>query len=192
MTVPKHWSLGAKRALVGLPFLLLALLSTAATLWVSWQLDGGAAAVNEAGRMRMQSYRMALSIGTGETGALAQQVDEFNNSLATLRSGDPERPLFVPWDDTVHTRFASVEQDWARYRARWIDGKPSALQELRAQTVTFASDIDAFVSSIEAHMAHWTAMLHLLQMSMLAMAILGAAVLLYTGYLFVLEPVGQL
>jgi two-component system nitrate/nitrite sensor histidine kinase NarX len=41
-------------------------------------------------------------------------------------------------------------------------------------------------------MAHWTAMLHLLQMSMLAMAILGAAVLLYTGYLFVLEPVGQL
>ena len=192
MTVPKHWSLGAKLALVGLPFLLLALLSTAATLWVSWQLDGGAAAVNEAGRMRMQSYRMALSIGTGETGALAQQVDEFNNSLATLRSGDPERPLFVPWDDTVHTRFASVEQDWARYRARWIDGKPSALQELRAQTVTFASDIDAFVSSIEAHMAHWTAMLHLLQMSMLAMAILGAAVLLYTGYLFVLEPVGQL
>jgi two-component system nitrate/nitrite sensor histidine kinase NarX len=38
------------------PFLLLALLST---LWVSWQLDGGAAAVNEAGRMRMQAYRMA-------------------------------------------------------------------------------------------------------------------------------------
>ena len=35
-------------------------------------------------------------------------------------------------------------------------------------------------------------MLHLLQMSLLAMAILGAAVLIYTGYLFVLEPVGQL
>ena len=192
MTVPKHWSLGAKLALVGLPFLLLALLSTAATLWVSWQLDGGAAAVNEAGRMLMQSYRMALSIGTGETGALAQQVKEFNQSLATLRSGDPERPLFVPWDESARARFAGVEQDWATYRARWIDGKPAVLSDLRAQTVTFASDIDAFVSSIEAHMAHWTAMLHLLQMSMLAMAILGAAVLLYTGYLFVLEPVGQL
>ena len=59
---PARWSLGSKLALVGLPFLVLALLSTAATLWVSWQLDGGAAAVNEAGRMRMQSYRMALSI----------------------------------------------------------------------------------------------------------------------------------
>jgi len=31
--------------LVGVPFLLLVLLATAATLWVSWQLDGGAAAV---------------------------------------------------------------------------------------------------------------------------------------------------
>ncbi|MFZ4481785.1 MAG: HAMP domain-containing protein, partial [Rhodoferax sp.] len=49
-------------------------------------------------------------------------------------------------------------------------------------TVAFATHIDAFV----------TAMLHLLQVSMLAMAILGGAVLLYTGYLFVLEPVGQL
>ncbi len=192
MTQRKHWSLGAKLALVGTPFLLLALLSTAATLWVSWQLDGGAAAVNEAGRMRMQSYRMALSIGTGETSALTGQVSEFDQSLAVLHSGDPERPLFVPWDDTVRARFATVESDWLSFRTRWIDDRPSVLRDLRAETVAFASHIDAFVTAIEAHMAHWTAMLHLLQMSMLAMAILGAAVLLYTGYLFVLEPVGQL
>ncbi len=189
---PARWSLGSKLALVGLPFLVLALLSTAATLWVSWQLDGGAAAVNEAGRMRMQSYRMALSIGTSETAALPGQVKEFNQSLATLRSGDPERPLFVPWDDTVRASFNIVERDWAQFRSRWIDSRPSAVQDLRGQTVIFASHIDAFVSAIESHMAHWTALLHLLQMSLLAMAILGAAVLIYTGYLFVLEPVGQL
>lgn len=165
MTFGKQWNLGAKLALVGAPFLLLALLSTIATLWVSWQLDGGAAAVNEAGRMRMQSYRMALSVGTRETSGLAEQVDEFNRSLAVLRNGDPERPLFVPWDDTVHARFATVEQDWARFRSRWIDTRPDVLRDLRADTVAFASDIDALVTSIEAHMAHWTAMLHLLQMT---------------------------
>lgn len=192
MTLRKHWNLGAKLALVGAPFLLLALLSTAATLWVSWQLDGGAAAVNEAGRMRMQSYRMALSIGAGETSALAEQVREFDQSLDVLRHGDPDRPLFVPWDDTVRARFATVERDWTNYRARWIDTKPSTLLDLRPQTVAFASHIDALVTAIESHMAHWTAMLHLLQMTMLAMAILGATVLLFTGYLFVLEPVGQL
>lgn len=192
MSIPKHWSLGAKLALVGAPFLLLALLSSAATLWVSWQLDGGAAAVNEAGRMRMQSYRMALSVGTQERDALPDQALEFDRSVSLLRSGDPERPLFVPWDDTVRTRFDTVEQDWQRFRARWIEVKPDALQDLRAETVAFASHIDALVTSIETHMARWTATLHLLQMTMLAMGVLGAAVLLFTGYLFVLEPVGQL
>src|SRR5450759_855994 len=106
MNHPRHWSLGVKLALVGAPFLLLAFLIIAITLWVSWQLDGGAAAVNEAGRMRMQSYRMALSIGTRETSALAEQVKEFDLSVALLHSGDPERPLFVPWDATVTERYA--------------------------------------------------------------------------------------
>lgn len=192
MTINKHWSLGAKLALVGAPFLLLALLSTAATLWVSWQLDGGAGAVNEAGRMRMQSYRMALSISTKETSALAEQVTEFDRSLAVLRTGDPERPLFVPWDNAVRARFTTVEQDWAQYRSRWIDARPSEMRDLRSDTVTFAAHIDALVNDIESHIAYWTTMLHLLQVSMLAMAILGAAVLLYTGYLFVIEPVDQL
>lgn len=192
MTVPKHWSLGAKLALVGAPFLLLALLTSAATLWVSWQLDGGAAAVNEAGRMRMQSYRMALAVGTGEASELGEKVKEFDRSLALLRSGDPERPLFVPWDDTVRERFATVEQGWTHFRSRWIDARPAGLHDLRAETVAFATHINALVTAIESHMAHWTAMLHLLQMTMLAMGVLGTAVLLFTGYLFVLEPVGQL
>lgn len=192
MTRPKHWSLGAKLTLVGAPFLLLALLSTALTLWVSWQLDGGAAAVNEAGRMRMQSYRMSLSIGTGETSALPQQVKDFETSLATLRNGDAERPLFVPWDETVRARFNSVEMDWLNYQARWIKAQPLAVSHLRDETLAFAATIDRFVGSIESHIAHWTALLHLLQMAMLAMAVIGASVLLYTGYLFVLEPVQQL
>lgn len=192
MSIQRHWNLGAKLLMVGAPFLLLIFMATIATLWVSWQLDGGAAAVNEAGRMRMQSYRMSLSIGTAETSQLSEQSAEFDRSLATLRQGDPERPLFVPWDTDTQQRFAVVENDWATYQARWIMAKPAVYDALREDTVTFASHIDDFVNSIEVHIAQWTALLHLLQMSMLASVVVGAAVLLYTGYLFVLEPVGQL
>lgn len=187
-----QWSLGTKLALIGAPFLLLALLSTAATLWVSWQLDGGAAAVNEAGRMRMQSYRMALSIGIAQTELLPEQVRQFDQSLALLRHGDPVRPLFVPWDAAVQAQFQAVESSWAQYRLRWIETIPDTLTDLRSDTVRFASQIDGLVTSIEAHMALWTAVLHLLQLALLAMAVLSAAVLLFTGYLFVLEPVNQL
>lgn len=187
-----QWSLGTKLALIGAPFLLLALLSTAATLWVSWQLDGGAAAVNEAGRMRMQSYRMALSIGIAQTELLPEQVRQFDQSLALLRHGDPVRPLFVPWDAAVQARFEAIESSWAQYRLRWIETTPNTLTDLRSDTVKFASQIDGLVTSIEAHLALWTAILHLLQLALLAMAVLSAAVLLFTGYLFVLEPVNQL
>ena len=194
MTANKQWSLGAKLALLGAPFLLLVLLSTAATLWVSWQLDGGAAAVNEAGRMRMQAYRMSFSVGLVQTGAVpAQQIEEFDQSISILRTGDPERPLFVPWDSNVREKFETVARDWSGYRARWLDGRPAQPAErLAEETGAFVADIDALVVAIESHMARWTAVLYLLQVSVLTLAILVAVILVYTGYVFVLEPVGQL
>ena len=188
----RHWSLGGKLVLVGAPFLLLALMSTALTLWVSWQLDGGAAAVNEAGRMRMQAYRMSLMAGTGETAALPDLVAEFERSLALLRQGDYERPLFVPWDDTVRQRFAVVEGDWKTFRRDWTMARPAPPAGLNDAVASFAADIDSLVAGIERHMSRWTALLHLLQMAMMAFAVLGAAVLIYAGYLFVLDPVGRL
>ncbi len=192
MPQPKHWNLGAKLALVATPFLLLALVSIALTLWVSWQLEGGAAAVNEAGRMRMQAYRMSLAVGTSERDRLVPEAAEFRQSLALLQNGDPDRPLFVPWDDTVRARFAIVQADWARYHARWINTPPATTAALHADTAVFVEHIDALVRGIESHMSRWTALLHLAQLAMMALAVIGAAALVYTGYLFVLEPLGSL
>lgn len=192
MRIHKHWNLGAKLTLLGAPFLLLALLAIALTLWVSWQLEGGAAAVNEAGRMRMQAYRIALSTGTGDAAALPQQVIQFDRSLAVLRHGDLERPLFVPWDDAVRGRFAVVERDWADFREQWASGRADPVSGLRGDAASFVADIDALVTAIEHHMSRWTTVLHLLQMAMMVFAVVGAALLFYMGYLFVLEPLGRL
>lgn len=189
MTSHKHWSLGARLVLAATPFLLLSLLLMALTLWVSWQLDGGAAAVNEAGRMRMQAYRMSLSVSTGDAAALARQAESFDKSLAVLREGDPERPLFVPWDDAVRSHFSSVEQDWAAFRQRWVGAPVGSLQGLPEETARFSDHIDAFVADIELTMSHWTRQLHLLELLAMALALLGATVLLYVGYVLVLEPV---
>ncbi|MCX7265597.1 MAG: type IV pili methyl-accepting chemotaxis transducer N-terminal domain-containing protein [Burkholderiales bacterium] len=188
------WSLGAKLALVGTPFLIAALLSTVATLWVSWQLDGGAAAVNEAGRMRMQAYRMALVLGGGEFKEFQVLAGEYEKSLSLLRNGDAERPLFVPWDDTVRAHFTKVEADWVEFKNHWVSPAASAYEgaNVRTQTAMFVADIENLVVSIEQHIAHWTAILHLLQLGVLSLAILGATVLIFTGYRFVLEPVQYL
>ena len=191
MRNPRHWPLGAKLSLVAAPFLLLAICSIAVLVWMSLQLEGGAASVNEAGRMRMQAYRMMLSVSTGDAQALPQQVAEFERSLALLRNGDPERPLFVPWDDLVRQRFTTVEQDWAWFHNRFA-GSASAPTVTGVDTAAFVSHIDGLVEGIEVHLSRWTSWMHLLQLALMALAVVGAAVLLYTGYLFVLEPVGLL
>jgi len=192
MNDTRQWNLGTKLALVGTPFIVLALLAVALTLWVSWQLDGGAAAVNEAGRMRMQTYRLSLSIGLGKTGDLPAQVAEFERSLELLRKGDPLRPLFVPWDANVRERYAAVEERWQAFRARWASSRVVDTGGLREDAGHFVAAIDALVSGIEVHLSRWTALMHLVQTAMMAFVVIGAAIFIYTGYLFVLEPVGQL
>jgi two-component system nitrate/nitrite sensor histidine kinase NarX len=192
MTDARQWSLGKKLAVVATPFLVLTLLAISATLWVSWQLEGGAAAVNEAGRMRMQTYRLSLSLATADDASRAQLVAAFEDSLQLLRAGDPERPLFVPWDDSVRARFAVVEEDWAAFKRRWSGAPPVDVAELRAQAAGFVAHIDALVGAIESHMSRWTALQHLLQTAVLLLAVAGGATLLISGYRFVLEPVSQL
>ena len=196
MSKTRQWTLGTKLALVGVPFLLLALCSIAASVWMSWQLEGGAAAVNEAGRMRMQSYRLVVSVATGQTQALPQQLAEFERSLQLLRDGDPQRPLFVPWDELVGQRYATVEDDWARFRAHFEGPEgpppPAAAAALGAAAAAFAAHIDGFVAAIETHLSRWTSLMYLLQVAMMGLAVVGAGVVIYTGFRFVLEPVGSL
>lgn len=194
MRTLRTWTLGAKLFLVATPFLLITLCSIGVLVWMSLRLEGGAAAVNEAGRMRMQAYRMLLSAGAGDAATLSQQVAEFERGLVLLRQGDPERPLFVPWDEAVSQSFKQVERDWSRYQ-RWLEDTPAS--SLSAQVGSnvvgaFAAHIDQFVASIETHLSRLTSLMHLLQIALMALAVIGAAVLLYMGYLFVLEPVGLL
>ena len=56
-------SLSKKLIRIGASLLLVALVSIGLTLWVTWQLEGGAAAVNEA----CSSLASALSVMPGST-----------------------------------------------------------------------------------------------------------------------------
>jgi nitrate/nitrite-specific signal transduction histidine kinase len=64
-------ALAFKLVTTGIVLLAIALASIATTLWVSWQLEGGAAVVNEAGRMHMLTWCLALSVASGRRGLAA-------------------------------------------------------------------------------------------------------------------------
>src|SRR3990167_10721897 len=105
MAMASTVSLSIKLIRIGAGLLVIALASIGLTLWVTWQLEGGAAAVNEAGRMRMRSYQLALILQPPRVGSMPALADiegrlqDFDASMALLRMGDPGRPLSVPWDD---------------------------------------------------------------------------------------------
>ena len=186
-------SLSRKLIRTGAALLLVGLASIGLTLWVTWQLEGGAAAVNEAGRMRMQTWRLSSSVQAAVPREnIKTLVASFDSSLELLRNGDPSRPLFVPWDEHSTTNFELVQRLWTVQRSQWLrsDGV-SATESLRSADA-FVEAIDNFVFSIEHQMARFTAILNLFQFLMMALAVGSAVVMLYTGYLYVINPLSNL
>ncbi len=189
---PARWRLSTKLGAIGSVLLLLALASIGLTLWVTWQLEGGAAAVNEAGRMRMQTWRLAQTLASDEPSRAADMARQFDASLALLHQGDPARPLFVPGDTNSRSAFAAVQTAWADLRRNWL-ALPAPTPHAAARAAdTFVDQIDRFVSAIEAQLALLTAALNVVQFLMLALALASAVTLLYSAYLFVFNPLARL
>lgn len=191
-------SLAAKLGTLGAALMVLALGSIALTLWVTWQLEGGAAAVNEAGRLRMQSWRLAQAVSAGDPARAEQLARRFDDSVTLLRSGDPARPLLVPADAKTRAALRTMQQDWAAQRARWLKAAAApATQAPTAAAVAAEADalverVDRLVGLIEARLSHWTSLLTLFQLLLMGLAIAAGITLLYAAHLFIFRPLAAL
>lgn len=189
-------TIATKLVYAGLWLLLAVTASIGVTLWVTWQLEGGAAAVNEAGRLRMQVWRLDAARGASLPAAQrADLVAEFEASLRRLRLGDPQRPLAVPWTPSIRERFSAVETTWNRQRHLWYpEGglDPSGAANAFGAAASLVAEIDAWVLDIEAELARLTRILNLLQFVMIGLAVTGAVFMLYTGQRYVMQPLTRL
>lgn len=188
----RSWKLSTKLGAIGGALLLVAMASIGLTFWVGWQLEGGAAAINEAGRMRMQTWRLAQTLGSGEAARKLAFIAGLDESLAVLRKGDPSRPLFVPRDARSQAAFERVQRDWQVLRGAWRVQQAPGGADLSNQAEAFVQTVDAFVSAVEQHLARLTAILNASQFALLALTLAGAVTLLYSAYLFVFNPLARL
>ena len=185
-------SLSTKLLGLGVGFLLVALLSIGLTLWVTWKLEGGAAAVNEAGRLRMHMLRMVVAQQTESPENLRVLANNFDASLELLRTGDPARPLYVPWSADTQARFDAIRLAWGELRQDLgRDAVPAGAAAV-GRADGFVQLVDGFVEAIEVQIARWTAALHLFQLGMMALAIAAAVTFMAVSYLLVLNPVSRL
>ena len=190
--MPRTWSLSAKLGAIGSALLLMALASIGLTLWVTWQLEGGAAAVNEAGRMRMQTWRMAQTLAREDAQQMAERISQFDQSVGLLRQGDPARPLLVPHDPGSLQAFDAVQRDSSSLKAQWTAWPSPDAQRAAQQADAFVARVDAFVTAIEQHLSRLTAILNAVQFVMVALTIGSAIALLYSAYLFIFNPLSRL
>ena len=185
--------LSFKFLLLGLSLLLLALVSIGMTMWVTRQLDGGAAAVNEAGRLRMQAWRLVSARHGGRSEDEIQQlVAQMNASIELLYRGDKTRPLFVPWNEPARASFAELSQSWQTLQPYWQTPAPADPQALTRLVDRFVREVERLVSAIEGTMTRLTAILNLFQFFMMGLAVVAAVFTLYVGYLYVIDPLQRL
>ena len=209
MTSSSH-RLSDKLTAIALLFMLVALAAVGITLYVAWQLEGGAAAVNAMGSQRMRSYhigmllaeRAARPAGAAElSAAVRAQTMAFQSTLTTLAAGDPARPLIMPKTAPIQERFLALQARWARVMDPAIESLLTApdpqtrvqmLSAYRAATEAFVQEIDDLVLAMEHEISSKTALLRVLQYGLIALSVAGTVALIYLMFLLIVRPVTRL
>ena len=193
-----------------LGFFLVALAAIALTLFISWRLEGAAAAINDAGSLRMRLYRVAHHLARadlhtsdrqGFAGDLRARVDDFDRILGVLRRGDPSRPLFVPREAGIQQVLSGMSEEWS-VQLRPIllaiaaDPDPANLHrrglEFDRAARDYVEDINDFVLRMEQSYARNTNILRTSQVILVALAVIGTILLLRFFFLTVIRPVFEL
>lgn len=195
----KPRTLSAKLVGIQIVFLAIALVSIGLTLLVSWRLEGSAAAINDAGSLRMRTYRLAYLAGEVQRGAdadrglIGRELVEFDDVVATLRMGDPSRPLFVPDTQAIRAQFAALDTQWAQVKPALIGvARGESRPPSRAQFERFVGVVNELVERLEKDIARTTNLLRTVQLSLVALAIAGATALIYLSFLFIIRPLRQI
>ena len=189
-------------------YFMVALAAIGSTLYISWRLEGGAAAINDVGSERMRSYHIAF--------LLAQQVQQpsvellrdieakiaqFERVLGDIERGDPRRPLALPKDDKVRAQMVKLRQDWQfgikPQIARILNTPQHAeqkmlLTEYRSAVERFVGNVNDLVVMVEQSNARATNLLRTFQVALVSLALVGTVLLMSLFSVMVVRPVTRL
>ena len=189
-------------------FFFVAVAAIGTTLYVSWQLEGSAAAINDAGSQRMRAYLMGYQM-TGNEHApdqavfaeLRSELAQFDKILHDLEFGDPDRPMAAPRDLETLLQIRTLKTDWSHQGRplveRYIDKEDAPLRAESAQAYRlwvsgFVQQINSLVLRMEHNYAYSTNLLRAVQVALFALALLGTLVLIRFFFVQVIRPLDQI
>lgn len=191
-------------------FFLVALTAIGSTLYVSWQLEGGAAAINDAGSERMRSYHLAYLLNHDidlaiEGGEMEREVRAdmatFEKTLSELERGDPLRPLFLPRNAEVQEQMEVLKREWQGNIKPLLEEvlassgaakRKALLRAYRPAVEHYVGIINELVLRIEQDNAQKTSLLRSIQLSLVGLAVVGTALLILLMFVLIIRPIGRL
>ncbi|WWT75085.1 type IV pili methyl-accepting chemotaxis transducer N-terminal domain-containing protein [Lautropia mirabilis] len=166
------------------------------TLWLSWQLAGTAAAINETGSLRMRANRIGLNLLRHDEAAQAQVVVDLREQgriLAHFAGDLPGRPLFLSTDAPLRQQFHAVTTRWDELadlaHEALVEGDSTAYL---AQLPGFVAEADRLVHVLEVGNASKTTRLRILQSVLIVMACPGTMAMIFLLYRWIIRPVQTL
>ncbi len=136
--------------------------------WLAQGVQGSAHAINKAGSLRMQSYRLLAAVPVGNT-----QTTMFNDMERTAWSDELEQAAVR---DGQQAALQSIQHYWRQHLSPALRDARSP-QEVSAQVAQFVGQIDALVSAFDSSTERRIAQVVMLQRGM---ALLMGLLLLFT------------
>lgn len=183
-------------------FFLAAVAAIGGTLLVSWQLEGGAAAINDAGSQRMRMFKLALLLDNNAPAEdIQMEIDRADRIFLSLKEGDPQRAVPPPAEKSVAAGVVVITTTWQLAGRPLIESYLSA-QDPETRRIAskaylmwargFVTQIDSVVSQMEHVYTFNTNLLRTVQIALLALAFIGTLLLIRFFFVMVIRPVDTL
>ena len=171
----KNGSLLAIMGFLVAGMLLLSLTAMISALLIGQQTQGLAAAVNQSGTLRMQSYRigMALVVGSHGVDENAASADRLGTEFMVLLS-DPKLTGMIPEadNDPIRDAYVRVQDRWEKELLPAV--RLGAVQAYLGGVDDFVDDIHALVGLIETRAEVYIDRLLTIQVFTLSLTVLSA------------------
>jgi two-component system nitrate/nitrite sensor histidine kinase NarX len=124
---------------------LLALVSIVASVVVADRMEGDAEAINVAGSLRMQSYRIALQIDEPAP-VLGAAVTDFESRL---HAAALQQTITRAGDKHLVQTWAALQMRWLRDMKPLLKGAPVQRDTYLQRVTFFVADVDLFVRQLQ-------------------------------------------
>ncbi len=165
------------------------LLSMLAGMGLSDSIRGDAEALNKAGSLRMQAYRLALLTSEAAVSELPEYIAEFEDTLKTpsLRAAIGKDTQAVRF-----AKYAQAERQWRQLMLPLLQQEPPQKRAFRLEVPIFVDLLDGFVGALQAESERKLSVIRALQVAALFVTVLIGFIVILGVHNSLLMPLQEL